>query len=54
MLKEGDGRDGVVRDCLTSPGFRAPCAKVARRATMRRRRMFFMVGVMVRFRDNAR
>jgi hypothetical protein len=47
MLKGGDGWDGDVRDCLTSPGFRAPCAKVARRATMRRRRMFFIFAVAV-------
>jgi hypothetical protein len=48
-LIEGDEGDvRVAKDYLTSPGFRlAPCAKVARRATMRRRRMFFMVVVMV-------
>jgi hypothetical protein len=53
MLIADGGGDGIASDCLTSPGFRlAPCAKMLRRATMRRRRMFFMVEVMVRFCDD--
>lgn len=51
---EGDEGDRVGRN-RTSPGFRlAPCAKVARKATMRRRRIFFMVVITVRFRDVVR
>jgi hypothetical protein len=45
--------DGVARG-HTSPGFNPAFAKVARKATMRRRRTFFMVVVLMGFRDAMR
>jgi hypothetical protein len=47
-LFEGDGE--VVSD-RTSPSALAPCAKRLRRATRRRRMMFFMIALTVRLRD---